>query len=61
MRKVVHFGAQKPTHVFEMQRPQDAKEREILFGVLKEVIIFLNRLLKDEKMANEYLNKILTQ
>jgi len=61
VRKVVHFGGQKPTHVFEMQRPRDAGERDILFGVLKEVIVFLNRLLKDEKMANEFLIKILTQ
>ncbi len=61
VRKVVHFGAVKPTHVFEMQRPQDAREREMLYGVIKEIIVFLNRLLRDESLANEYLVKILTQ
>jgi hypothetical protein len=61
VRKVVHFGAVKPTHVFEMQRPQDAKERDMLYGVIKEIIVFLNRLLRDESLANDYLVKILTQ
>jgi len=62
VRKVVHFGVPKaPTHVFEMHKPQDEKERELLYNLVKEMGGFICRLTRDADTANELVTKITTQ